>query len=194
MKGSGASDNLKILGIAGSLRRASYNKGVLRASRELVPAGASLEIFDLEGISLFNQDHETKPTAQVTAMKAAVRAADALLFATPEHNHSIPAALKNALDWGTRPFGDNAWAGKPAAILGASPGMLGTARAQIHLRQILVALNMHPMGQPEVIIGNAADRFDADGNLIDDKVKDRIRALLKSLISWTQRLGMPKSE
>lgn len=188
MRESNTSKPLKILGIAGSLRRASYNRATLRVARQLVPDGAELEIFELDGIPAFNQDDEGQPPAKVTELKKRVRAADAILFVTPEYNYSIPGVLKNAIDWASRPYGDSAWAGKPVAMMGASIGTLGTARAQYHLRQVFVFLNMYPLNQPEVMIANATERFDADGNLIDEKTKDLIRQLLQGLVAWTRQL------
>lgn len=183
------SEPIRILGIAGSLRRESYNRAALRAATQLLPQGATLEIFDLDGIPMFNQDEEKNPSAKVVELKRRIREADAVLFVTPEYNYSVPGVLKNAIDWASRPYGDSAWNGKPAAIMGASTGMLGTARAQYHLRQIMVFLNMFPVNQPEVMIGNAAKRFDAEGNLTDDATKDFIRKLLQNLVEWTRRLG-----
>jgi len=145
-----------ILGIAGSLRTASYNRAALRAATQLVPEGATLEIIELDGIPAFNQDTEQNPPAKVIELKKRIRAADAILIVTPEYNYSIPGVLKNAIDWASRPYGHSAWSGKPAAIMGASVGATGTARAQYHLRQIFVFLNMFPIDQPEVMIGNAA--------------------------------------
>jgi chromate reductase len=188
VKESGAHELVNILGIAGSLRRASYNRAALRAAQSLVPPGARLEIFELDGIPGFNQDEEQKPPAKVVELKARVGAADAILLVTAEYNYSIPGVLKNAIDWASRPYGDNAWDGKPAAIMGASIGFTGTARAQYHLRQVCVFLNMFPLNRPEVMIGNAAERFDAAGNLVDAKSKDMIRQLLESLVAWTRQL------
>ena len=179
---------VRILGIAGSLRRGSYNRAALRAAQALVPAGAELDIFELDGIPVFNQDEEQNRPAKVTELKARVRAADAILIVTPEYNYSFPGVLKNAINWASRPYGDSAWDGKPVALMGASVGALGTARAQYHLRQCFVFLNMFPLNQPEVMISNAAERFDAAGNLVDEKVRDRIRELLKSLVLWTRQL------
>jgi len=181
-------DRVKILGIAGSLRKASYNRAALRAAQQLAPPDAEIEIFELEGIPPFNQDDDQHPPARVTELKARVRAADAILFVTPEYNYSVPGVLKNAIDWASRPYGDSAWDGKPAAIMGASPGMLGTVRAQYHLRQIFVFLNMYPVNKPEVMIANAASRFDQNGNLTDEKTKEFIRQLIQSLVSWTRQL------
>ena len=179
---------MKVLGFAGSLRKASFNKALLRAAVEVAPASMDIEIFDLEGIPLFNQDYETQPPEKVAEFKARIRAADALLIATPEANYTVPGVLRNAMDWASRPYGDSAWSGKPAAIMGASVGPFGTARAQYHLRQVFVALNVLPINQPEVMVGNAAERFDAQGNLTDERTKKNIRQLLQNLAGWTQRI------
>ncbi|HVF50787.1 MAG TPA: NAD(P)H-dependent oxidoreductase [Pyrinomonadaceae bacterium] len=181
-------DRIKILGIAGSLRHASYNRAALRAAQAHAPEGTEIEIFDLEGIPPFNEDIEANPPARVVELKERVRAADAILFVTPEYNYSIPGVLKNAIDWGSRPYGDSAWEGKPVALMGASVGILGTARAQYHLRQVFVFLNMHAVNRPEVMIGNAAQRFDAGGNLTDDKTRELIVKLLHNLAAWTRQL------
>jgi chromate reductase len=183
------SKQIRILGIAGSLRRESYNRAALRAATQLVPDGASIEIFELDGLPGFNEDEEQNPPAKVVELKRRIREADAILIVTPEYNYSIPGVLKNAIDWASRPYGDSAWNGKPAAIMGASIGAIGTARAQYHLRQMFVFLNMFPINQPEVMIGNASERFDAAGNLTDDTTKDFIRQLLQGLVNWTRRIG-----
>ncbi len=172
---------VKILSFAGSLRKQSCNRGLLQAALEVAPSNCDLEIFDLEGIPLYNQDEEMKLPQSVVRLKAKVRAADAILIATPEYNYSIPGVLKNALDWGSRPYGDNAWDNKPVAIMGASPGIQGTSRAQYHLRQVFVYLNMHPLNQPEVMVGSAHDRFDAKGSLTDPKTRQKIAELLTAL-------------
>jgi chromate reductase, NAD(P)H dehydrogenase (quinone) len=120
-------DHTTILGMAGSLRKDSYNRAAFRAAQALAPAGATLEIFDLQGIPPFNQDDEQHPPVQVADLKTRIRAADAILLVTPEYNYSIPGVLKNAIDWASRPYEDNAWDGKPVAVMGASVGTLGTA-------------------------------------------------------------------
>lgn len=175
-------DKLKILGVVGSLRRGSYNRLALKAAQELVPDGAVLELFELHGLPVFDQDQEMLPPPLVLEFKRRVLAADAILFATPEYNHSVSGALKNAIDWGSRPGASSVWRGKPAALLGASTGNLGTARAQNHLRQILLALDMPVVGQPEVMIANAAQRFDAAGRLEDEPTRTLIRSLLEALV------------
>jgi len=125
----------------------------------------------------------------VAELKRLVREADAILFVTPEYNYSVPGVLKNAIDWASRPYGDSAWNGKPAAIMGATVGAIGTARAQYHLRQMMVFLNMFPVNQPEVMIANASERFDAHGNLSDEATKTFIRQLLEALVDWTRRIS-----
>ena len=178
---------LTILGIAGSLRTASYNRMALRAAQQLAPAGTKIENWDkLSEIPPFNQDREQNPPAAVGELKAAIRAADAILLVTPEYNYSVPGVLKNAIDWASRPYGDSAWKGKPVAIMGASPGQFGTARAQAHLRQMFVFLNMHCVNQPEVMIAQAHQRFDQQGNLTDETSQKLIRQLLEELARVTR--------
>jgi chromate reductase len=173
---------IKILGIVGSLRKESYNHFALKAAQELVPDGAVLNLIELHDIPLFNQDNEMAPPAAVLELKRQILAADAILFGTPEYNYSISGVLKNAIDWASRPYGESAWTGKPVAVMGASTGNLGTARAQYHLRQILVAQNMPMVNQPEVMIGNAAERFDQNGRLIDETTRQLIQKLLAALV------------
>jgi chromate reductase len=179
---------MTILGIACSLRKQSYNRALLRAAEQLVPEGVTLETFEIDGIPGFNQDEESNPPAKVSQLKSRIRAADAILFVTPEYNYSIPGVLKNAIDWASRPYGDSAWNDKPAAIMGASSGGFGTARAQYHLRQMFVFLNIHALNGPEVMVSNAAGRFDENGNLTDENTKKFIRSLLSGLAEWTRRL------
>src|SRR4249920_1743990 len=159
---------IRILGIAGSLRRKSYNRAALRAAQQLAPEDAVIDIFELDGIPVFSEDDELQPPVKIVELKKRIREADAILFVTPEYNYSIPGGLKNAIDWASRPYGDNAWNGKPVAVMGASLGMLGTARAQYHLRQVFVFLDMDALNQPEVMI-NASKSFDDQGNLTDQQ-------------------------
>ena len=179
---------ISILGFAGSLRKGSYNKSLLRAAQEMVPEDATLEVFDLERIPPFNQDLENQPPEKVKEFKTKIRAADAILIATPEYNYSIPGVLKNAIDNASRPYGDNAFNGKPAAIMGASIGMLGTARAQYHLRQSMVFLNMFPLNQPEVMVPFVQEKIDQNGRLTDQKTREKIKELLEALVLWTKKL------
>ena len=187
--------NVTILGFASSLRKDSYNKSLLRAALELLPENAELEIFDLEGIPPFNQDLENTPVKKVEEFKLKIKAADAVLIATPEYNYSIPGVLKNAIDCASRPYGDNAFEHKPVAIMGASIGMAGTSRAQYHLRQCFVFLTCFAVNQPEVMVSFAGDKIDKEGNVTDQKTKEKIRELLVNLVAWTNILkGMNKTK
>jgi chromate reductase len=177
------SEALSILGIAGSLRRESYNKGALRAAQQLCPEGARIEIYDLAGLPLFNQDEERNPTPKVSEFKQKIRAADAILISTAEYNYGMPGVLKNALDVASRPYGDNAWNGKPVAIMSAAMSVAGGIRAQYQLRQCFVFLNMEALVQPEVAISNATPRFDERGNLTDETSKKLIAQLLQNLVA-----------
>lgn len=176
-------DTINILGFAGSLRKGSYNKALLRAAGELLPPGASIEIFDLEGIPPFNQDLEGSPPERVKEFKARIRASSAVLIATPEYNFSMPGVLKNALDWASRPYGDNAWPGKPLAIMSASTGMLGGSRAQYHLRQTLLFLDVRAVTKPEVFVTFAGQKFDETGRLTDGATRGVVADLLKALVN-----------
>jgi chromate reductase, NAD(P)H dehydrogenase (quinone) len=180
-------DKVKILGIAGSLRKGSYNRAALRAAKKLAPEDANIDIFELDGIPPFNQDNENPPPDIVAELKSKIHSSDAILFVTPEYNYSVPGVLKNAIDWASRPYGDSAWEGKPVAIMGASVGMTGTARAQYHLRQMFVFLNMYALNRPEVMIPHAADKFDEQGNLTDKFTEDMIKKLMEALVRWTIR-------
>jgi chromate reductase len=181
---------VRILGIAGSLRRGSYNQAALRAATLLLPENSEIDLFPLDGIPMFNnEDDEKRPPSSVLELKKRIRRANAVLIVTPEYNYSIPGILKNAIDWASRPHGDSAWPGKSAAIMGASPGAIGTARAQYHLRQILVALNVFPLNRPEVTIADAAHRFDENGTLIHEPTKHLIQEPLQNLVDWTRRLS-----
>lgn len=183
-----AGSRIHVLGISGSLRRGSFNTGLLRAASSVLPEGMELEIGDISTIPLYNADVEAAgPPAPVARLKERVAAADALLFATPEYNYSIPGVLKNAIDWVSRPVATSPLAGKPIAMMGAG-GRLGTGRSQYHLRQVAVFTNMLPINRPEVMVANAAEKFDQSGNLTDDSIKEQIRALLESLAGWVRRL------
>lgn len=183
---------IKILGIAGSLRAQSYNKALMRAALDLAPGDVEVEIFDLEGIPMFNQDLENQPVERVREFKAKLRAADAVLIATPEYNYSIPGVLKNAIDCASRPYGDNAFEHKPVAIMGASMGMLGTARAQYQLRQCFVFLSCFALNQPEVMVPFAHEKVDSEGRLTDQHAREKIRELIESLVAWTKKLTTSK--
>jgi chromate reductase len=181
-------DKIRVLGFAGSLRKDSYNKSILRAAVKLAPENMELDIFDLEGIPPFNQDLETNPPAKVRQFKARIRSADAVLIATPEYNYSVPGVLKNAIDWASRPYTDNVFEEKPVAVMSASVGMLGGARAQYHLRQTFVFLNAHPLNRPEVMVPYAFEKIKENGEIIDETTRNRIRELLGALVGSIGRL------
>ena len=163
---------------------------MLRAAQQLVPADAEIEIFDLLGIPLFNEDEEKNPPEPVLEFRRKIREADAILFATPEYNYSMPGVLKNAVDWGSRPYGQSSWHAKPTAIMGASPGILGTARSQYHLRQVFVALDVKDMKQPELMIANAGQKFDTEGNLTDETTKQYLRRFLAAFVAHVKRAAV----
>ena len=180
---------MKIFGIAGSLRKNSYNRIVLKTASSLAPENAEFAIFDgLSDIPPFDQDNEATPPDVVKNLKASIESADAVLIATPEYNYSIPGVLKNAIDWASRPYGKSAWEGKPVGIMSASGGMLGGARAQYQLRQVFVFLNMHPLNQPEVIIPHIQEKVDGKGNITDAHTKEKIGEMVDALIKWTFEL------
>ena len=184
-------DQFNVLVICGSLRKGSYNAALTRALPGLAPPGMKFVTAPaFETLPLYNGDMQEVSGFPGPAqdLAAAVRAADGVLFVTPEYNWSMPGGLKNAIDWVSRPYGDNAWQGKPVAVMGASIGMLGSARAQYHLRQSFVFLNMYPVNQPEVMIANASQRFNERGELTDETSRELIRKLLAELVAWTTRL------
>ena len=180
---------MKVLGISGSLRKGSFNTAALRTAVELAPEGMEIEIADLSAIPLYDGDVETAgfPEA-VVAFKAAIAEADALLIATPEYNYSISGVMKNAIDWASRPP-DQPFDNKPIAIMGASAGRLGTARAQYHLRQVFVFLNGRILNRPEVMIGGAGQVFDGEGRLTDEVARELIGQQLVALREWAATLA-----
>ena len=187
-RGAGTPSTVKLLGFAGSLREGSYNRAALRVAAGVLPAGVTMEIFDLAPIPLYNEDVRAAGLpAPVQRFRGEIAAADALLVVTPEYNYSVPGVLKNAIDWVSRPP-DQPFAGKPVAVMGASGGGFGTVRAQLHLRQIFVFLDMHPLNRPEVMISSAGKRFDAEGNLTDETTRARIAELVEALAAFTRRL------
>ena len=180
--------DMYVLGISGSLRKGSYNTGLLRAASELLPEGMTLEAFDLSCIPLHNDDVRALGFPEpVQEFRDRIAAADALLIATPEYNFSIPGVLKNAIDWTSRPP-NPPLDGKPVAMIGATTGNFGTVRAQMHLRQVCVNTNMFPLNKPEVLVMRAQEKFDAEGRLVDETARALIRDLLVALMNWTLRL------
>ena len=178
---------MKILGVGGTLRKGSYSRALLLEAQKLVPERVVIELTDIKDFPLYNVDVQMPSVVQ--DFKDKIKAADAILFSTAEYNYSVPGSLKNALDWGSRPYGDNSWEDKPAAIMSESTGMLGGVRAQYHLRQMTLFTNMHVLNKPEVMVGNATEKFDEQGNLTDEHTKEKIQELLLALVAWTERLG-----
>jgi chromate reductase, NAD(P)H dehydrogenase (quinone) len=182
-----SAERLRILGIPGSLRRLSFNRGLLFAARELAPDGMRMEITDLSSLPLYNADVEAEGTPlSVREFKTQIEEADALLIATPEYNHLMSGVLKNAIDWASRPPGKNPLQRKPAAIMGASGGTSGTARAQLSLRQVLTATECYVMPSPQLLVVNARERFDSDGRLTDQQTREHLRALLDAFREWVE--------
>lgn len=187
-------DQIKILGFAGSLRRASYNRGLVRAASELAPTGIVVEVFDLTDLPLYNQDVEDAgEPASVVAFKHAMAGADALLVATPEYNHGIPGVLKNAIDWASRPRVSSPLRDRSVAVMGASPGTGSTARAQAQLREAFVFTGACVMPLPELLVGGAGEHFDRDGNLTDPAVRASLVDLLEALRAWTLRIDLGRA-
>jgi chromate reductase len=178
---------MNILGVGGTLRKSSYSRALLLEAQKLAPTGVVIELTDIGGFPLYNADIEIPLV--VKDFKNKIKAADAILFSTAEYNYSVPGSLKNALDWGSRPYGDNSWEDKPVAIMSESTGMLGGVRAQYHLRQMTLFTNMHVLNKPEVMVGKAAEKFDEQGNLLDEHTKEKIEELLQALVAWTARLN-----
>ena len=173
---------MRILGISGSLRRDSQNTLLLRAAAELLPPGVELELYDgLRGVPPYDQDDDVEPAASaVAALRAAVAEADAVIISTPEYNSSVPGALKNALDWASRPMATNAFRSKPVAVIGSSAGMFGAVWAQAELRKVLAAMGARVV-DTEVSVGHASEKFDADGRLVDEEIRDQLRDALTVL-------------
>jgi chromate reductase, NAD(P)H dehydrogenase (quinone) len=180
--------NLTLLGISGSLRRGSYNTALIRIAQEECPTGVAFRTADISKIPPYNEDVRLLgDPPSVGLLKEQIRTADALLIATPEYNYSVPGVLKNAIDWASRPPETSPFGNKPLAIMGAG-GMMGTARAQYHLRQIAVFTNMHPLNKPELFVRRAAEKFDEEGNPRNPMLRDQVRNLVAALLAWTERL------
>lgn len=180
---------MRILGICGSLRSASYNRGLLNAAQEVLPDGVTLELADLREIPLFDQDLEAAgDPAPVAALKAGIAQADAVLIATPEYDWGVPGVLKNALDWLSRPPGRSVLKQKPVAMMGATDGLWGTTRAQLQLRQSLVYLDVPTLPSPWVYVAQAKEKFDAAGTLTDERTRQQVKELVAALVAWTERL------
>ncbi|MDX1677874.1 NAD(P)H-dependent oxidoreductase [Arsukibacterium sp.] len=179
--------SINVLAICGSLRAKSTNRGLVRYAMGNCPDGMKIHLADLMEVPFYNADLGAKPAAVQTLLQQMAEA-DALLLACPEYNYSLAPALKNALDWASREPDNHLLSGKPVAIMGSAAGM-GSSRAQYHLRQVCVYLNLHPLNQPEVFANAFSGAFDNDGDLIDQKIQANIRKLLAALLSWQQRLN-----
>ncbi len=176
---------IKIVGLVGSLRKDSFNKVIMEQALKSCPPTAEIEILGIE-LPLFNQDLENNLPQKVKDFKAKIKVADAILIASPEYNYSIPGVLKNAIDWASRPYGDNSLESKPVAIMSASIGMLGGARMQYHLRQSFVFLNMFALNRPEVIVPFAQEKIE-NGEVKDEKTREKIEELVEALIVFTKK-------
>ena len=179
---------ISILGISGSGRKRSYNTALLESAKQLLPKDATLEVTDVSRLPLYNQDLEHDLPESVKDLKKKIRSADAIMIATPEHNYSVTAVLKNAIEWGNRPQSDASWSGKPAAVISASTGLRGGVRVQLHLRQIMIDLNMYPINRPLLLVANAQDKFNQDLKLTDEETIETLREVLSALVEWTRRL------
>jgi chromate reductase, NAD(P)H dehydrogenase (quinone) len=180
---------ISVLAMCGSLRRASYNMAALCAAIELKPPGMTIAVADIGSIPLYNEDVRAQGfPAPVETLRRQIKEADALLFACPEYNYSMSGVLKNAIDWASRPP-DQPFAGKPAAIMGATAGMAGGAHAQGDLRRSFVFLDIHPINRPEVRIGQAQAKFDTEGRLIDEAARGFIPEMLLALDAWTRQIA-----
>ena len=181
--------DLTVLAFAGSLRRGSYNRALLRAAKELAPAGMTVSIFELDEVPLYNGDVEEQGLPEpVARFKQAIQEADGVLIATPEYNHGVPGVTKNAVDWASRPPRQAPLNGKPVAILGASPGITGTARGQSQLRQAFEFTNSYCMPQPEILVYQAHTKFDAEGRLTDERTREFLGTFLVAFGEWIRRL------
>ncbi len=182
-------NKIKVLGVAGSLRKESYNKSLLKAAIELHPENMNIEIFDITDIPLYNEDvHAIGEPEAVKIFKNKIAESDGLLIVTPEYNYSIPGVLKNAIDWASRPAAESPLSGKPLAIMGAG-GRMGTVRAQSHLRQVAVFTNMLALNKPEVLVSIAGEKFDKDGKLTDERTRTQVKNLLDAFIKWIIQLN-----
>ncbi len=175
---------LDIAVIVGSLRKGSLNRMVAQALAEVAPPGLKLDGVGIGDLPIYNQDLDENPPTSWTAFRERIGAADGVLFVTPEHNRSVPAALKNALDVGSRPYGKSVWSGKPGAIVSASPGAIGGFGANHHLRQSLVFLNVPTMAQPEAYLGGADKLFDANGRLANDGTRKFLQSFMQAYAAW----------
>jgi chromate reductase, NAD(P)H dehydrogenase (quinone) len=178
----------RVVAFAGSLRRRSFNRALIEAARELAPTGMDVEPIEIGGLPFYDADVEAEgDPAPVAAYKEAIAAADGVLIATPEYNDGIPGVLTNALDWGSRLPGRSPLAGMPLAVMGASPSQVGTARAQLHLRQVLGHIQARVLPPPELLVARAHERFDAELRLTDETTRRVMADLLRRFAGWIIR-------
>jgi len=175
--------------VVGSIRKESINRMLARAVIKLAPKDLECQLIRIDDLPVYNQDLDPTPPAPVVRLKAEIAAANGLIFVTPEHNRSVPAALKNAIDWASRPYGNNSWAGKPAAVIGASIGAPGAAMAQQHLRNILAYLDVPTLGQPEVFIHFTQGLIDTDGTITNDGTRKFLQGFVDRYVAFLARHG-----
>ena len=176
----------RIAVVVGSLRRESHNKALANALIKLGPSDVSFDMLKIDDLPPYNQDEDGSPSPQVTRLKGAIAAAAGVIFVTPEYNRSIPGVLKNALDHASRPYGQSAWAGKPAGVLGISVGAIGTACAQQHLRTILAYLDMPTLGQPEVFLTAKEDLFGTDGSVANEGTRKFLQGWMDKYVAFVK--------
>ena len=172
--------------VVGSLRKGSFNRQLAHAVTSLAPADYSFNFLDIGGLPLYSQDYDADYPEVARNFKQQIEAADALLFVTPEYNRSMPGVLKNAIDWGSRPWGKNSWGGKPGAVLGTSVGAIGTALAQQHLRNVMAYLNVSLLGQPEMFIKHDPAKINENGEIIDEDMRKFLQSFVDSYVAWVR--------
>jgi chromate reductase len=179
----------KVAVVVGSIRKDSINRKLAKALVKLAPKDFECDLVKIDDLPVFNQDHDQNPPESVLRVKRQVMASNAFLFVTPEHNRSLPTALKNVLDWVSRPYGKNLWAGKPAGLAGASLGAVGTAVVQAHLRSVLGYLDVPTLGQPEVYVQFTEKLIDDDGNISNDATRKFLQAFMDRYATWVAKFG-----
>jgi chromate reductase len=181
---------LNFTGIAGSLRKNSFNRALMHAAQELAPDDAAIEMLDIGKLPLFNQDMEADFPTEAQKMKDQIKTSDGIIISTPEYNRSIPGVLKNAVDWTSRPYGKSAWTGKPVYVIGVTPGVaVGTAIGQSHLKHSLLYLDARVLGQPEFYLSNASEKFDEDGKLIDQDTRTFLSEALQTFVEFCRQIS-----
>jgi chromate reductase len=180
--------SITVAAFSGSLRKGSYTTKLVKAFQKLAPEGVNVKIIDISQLPFINQDLEENLPQTVKELQAAIQQADAILLATPEYNRSYSPVLKNALDWGSRPEGQNKWKGKPVAVIGCTPYLLGAFGAVNHLRQVIMYLDMYALQQPEFYLGKAADKFNDQGDLQDEETRGKIKDLWAAFVPWIYKV------